>query len=130
MVRYIIDTYAWIEYLNGSARGEILRKLFNDYDNKFITMECCICELKGFCLKKGIDFSGVFKLVSKNSFIFPVLLDLWVSAAEIKSEMRKKIKDFGIIDAVLLAKQKELDSVIITGDKHFKGLKNVKYIGD
>ena len=38
---HIIDSYAWIEYFIGSAKGEVLKKLFLDYKNRFLIVECC-----------------------------------------------------------------------------------------
>ena len=128
MVIYIIDTYAWIEYLNGTSKGEILRKLFNNIGNKFITMECCLAELKGYCLKNNFNFDKMHSMVKKNSLIFPVLIEHWLDAAEIKSKMRKKFKDFGLIDSILIAKQRELSCKIISGENHFKELNDVVYI--
>ena len=128
MVIFIIDTYAWIEYLTGTSKGEILRRLFKNIGNKFITIECCLAELKGYCLKNSFDFDKMNDSVKKNSVIFPVLREHWLAAAEIKSEMRKKFKDFGLIDSILIARQKELNCKIISGEKHFKGLKDVVYI--
>ena len=49
--------------------------------------------------------------------------------SKIKHELRKKIKNFGLIDSILVAKQQELNCKIITGDSHFKNLKNVVFIG-
>ena len=128
MVVFIIDTYAWIEYLNGTIKGEILRRLFLNMGNKFITIECCLAELKGYCLKNNLNFDKMQSAVKKNSAIFPVLREHWLDAAEIKSEMRKKFKDFGLIDSILIARQKELNCKIISGEKHFKDLKDVVYI--
>ncbi|MEK6943551.1 MAG: hypothetical protein AABX00_05800 [Nanoarchaeota archaeon] len=128
MVIYIIDTYGWIEYLIGTEQGQVLRKLFQK-NNKFITMECCLSELKSYCLRKGIDFSRIYKSVKKNSVILPVLITNWLDASDIKHKMRENIKDFGLIDSILISKQNELQSYIISGDRHFKGLKNVVYIG-
>ena len=96
--------------------------------NKFITIECCLAELKGFCLKNNFDFDKMLSSVKKNSVIFPVLREHWTAAADIKSEMRKKFKDFGLIDSILIAMQKELNCKIISGEKHFKDLKDVVYI--
>ena len=65
----------------------------------------------------------------KNSFVFPVLREHWINAAKIKFEMREKIKNFGLIDSILVAKQEQLKCKIISGDPHFKNLKNVVYMG-
>ena len=42
--------------------------------------------------------------------------------------MMKTIKDFGLIDAILLAKQKELKCKIIIADQHFGNLKNIEFL--
>ena len=125
----IIDTYAWVEYLRGSDEGFILNKLFANIKNKFVTMECCLAELKGYCLKHNFDFNKMYNVVKKNSFVFPVLREHWINAAKIKFEMREKIKNFGLIDSILVAKQEQLKCKIISGDPHFKNLKNVVYMG-
>lgn len=124
----VIDTYAWIEYINGSDEALKLRQLFLNQNNKFITMECCIAELYGFCLKKNVDFNKVWEIVKNNSVVLPVMIDVWVSAAKIRHELRKDIHDFGLVDSILVAKQKELNCKIISGDPHFKELKNILYI--
>lgn len=127
---YIIDTYAWIEYVNGSNKALMLKRLFDNLENKFITLECCIAELVGFSLKKGIRSKGIIELVRANSIILPVLTKNWIESAKIKLEIRKKVPNFGLIDAILISKQKELNCKIISGDPHFKNIKNVEYIGD
>src|SRR3989338_7265627 len=129
-MRYIIDSYAWIEYLTGSKEGQRMEKLFADMGNKFVTMECCVAEILSYCLRNNIGFNGINDAINKNSFIFHVLREHWIEGAKIRFEMRKKIKGFGLIDAVLIAKQREINAEIITGDPHFKGLKSIVYIGD
>lgn len=127
---YIIDTYAWIEYFEGSSQGRVLKKLFENKNNKFITMECCIAELIGYCLKNNLNFENFYSIVESNSFIFVVLREHWVKAAKIRFELRKKIKHFGLIDSILVAKQQEFKAKIVSGDPHFKGLKDIVYIGE
>jgi len=126
---YIVDTHSWIEYFIGSEQGSELNKFLKKGDSKFITMECCLSEIKSFCLKNNLDFNKSLDTIRENSFILPVLREHWLNAAAIRLEMRKKIKNFGLIDAILVAKQQELKCKIISGDPHFKGMKNVVYIG-
>lgn len=127
---YIVDTYAWVEYFMGSKSGLILKNLVGNKKNRFITMECCLAELRGFCLRENVDFNKMFDILKKNSIILPVLTSHWLDAAEIRHEVRKRVKDFGLIDSIVVAKQNELNCKIISGDRHFKGLKNVIYIGE
>jgi len=127
---YIVDSWAWIEYFIGSEKGLILKKLLDNKNHKFITMECTISELKSYCLRTNNDFSKMHNTLKRNSIILPVLKEHWLNAAEIRHEIRKMIKDFGLIDSILVSKQNELKCKIVSGDKHFKGMKNVIYIGE
>ena len=129
MMIYIVDTWAWIEYFIGSKEGLILKKLLGNKNNKLISMECTASELKIYCLRANEDFSRMYNALKRNSVIWPVLTNNWLDAAEIRHETRKKVKDFGLIDSILVAKQNELKCMIVSGDEHFKGLRNVVYIG-
>ncbi|MBU4000551.1 PIN domain-containing protein [Patescibacteria group bacterium] len=125
---FIIDTYAWVEYFIGSKIGKRVKALFDDDKNTFITVECCLAELKGWSIRNNKHFHELLVIVETNSEVIPVSRKNWIEAAAIKSEMMKKIRDFGLIDAVLLAKQKELGCKIITADRHFKNLKAIEFL--
>lgn len=125
---YILDTYAWIEYFIGSNKGAIVKNIMDSPHNRFITLHSSVAELHEWCLKEGREFEKLFGIIRVASSIEPIALDNWIEATSIKHEMRKYIKDFGLIDAILLAKQKEFKCRIITGDKHFENLKNVDFL--
>ncbi len=127
-MEYIIDSYAWIEYFIGSKKGEILKRLFIEEKNKFLTVECCLAEINGWALRNDKDFDSLFKLIRANSNISQITEYDWIEAGKERFEQRKKQKDFGLIDAVLLIKQKEINCKIISGDKHFKNLKNIVFL--
>ena len=126
----IIDSWAWIEYFIGSKDGLMLKRLLDNKNYKFITMECTLSELQSYCLRTNNDFNHIYNAIKKNSIILPVLQEHWLEAAKIKNEVRKKVKDFGLVDSILVAKQNEFKCKIVSGDKHFKDMKNVIYIGD
>ena len=127
---YILDAHSWIECYIGSAKGILLKKLLANKNHKFITLECTLSELKSYCLRVGIDFNQMFITLKRNSVFLPVMQENWLQAAEIRHEMKKKIKDFGLIDAILIAKQRDLNCSIVSGDPHFKGMKNVVFSGN
>ena len=125
---YILDSYAWVEYFLGSAKGEILKRLFLDEKHRFATVECCLAELQGWALKHKQAFDQLFKVIRANSTITPLTEHDWIDAGKERFEQRKTQADFGLIDAVILVKQKELNGVIVTGDKHFKQLPNILFL--
>jgi len=98
-------------------------------NSKTITMECSLGELSGYCKRKNLDFNKCYQIVRKKSIILPVLQEHWINAGIVKIEMRKDRTGFGLIDALLLVKQRELKCKLISGDSHFKGLKNIIFLG-
>jgi hypothetical protein len=127
-MEYIIDSYAWVEYFNGSKKGEILKKLFSEEKNKFFTVECCLAEIRGWAIKNNQNFENILVIIKSNSDILSINEDNWISAGVERSNQRERHKDFGLIDSILLVKQNQLKCYIITGDLHFKGLKNIIFL--
>lgn len=126
---YIVDTYAWIEYFIGSKKGEILRKLLLDGKNQFLTVECCLAEIMGWTLINNQDFDKLFKVIRGNSRIIQLTEHDWIDSGKERFGQRKLQKDFGLIDAAILVKQKEFNCKLVSGDKHFKNLEKVVFIG-
>ncbi len=127
-MEYVIDSYAWVEYFNGSKKGEILKKLFLEEKNKFFTISCCLAEIKGWAIKNNQNFNDILNIIKANSEILNLNENDWILAGEERAEQRIKQKDFGLIDSTILIKQKELNCKIITGDLHFKDLKNIIFM--
>jgi predicted nucleic acid-binding protein len=125
---YIIDSYAWVEYFIGSVKGEVLKKLFSKESNEFLTLECCLAEIQGWALRNNKDFNELFKVIRANSDIFSVSEMDWIEAGKERFEQRKRQRDFGLIDACILVKRNEKNCQIISGDKHFKGMKKVVFM--
>jgi len=124
----IIDTYAWVEYFIGSQLGKKVKRLLENPKNKFITLECCLAELGGWAIRNNIDFKEVMCVVETNSKLLPISKKNWIDGAEIKSHMMKRIRDFGLIDALLIAKQKELKARLVTADLHFRNLRGIDFL--
>ncbi len=125
---YLMDTYAWIEYFIGSKRGEEVKKIIEDENNLIITPECCLAEIKGWAIRENVDFEELYTIVRKISDIRCILTQDWLEAATIRSDIRKTEKGFGMIDALIIAQQKRMGCKVVSGDPHFKHLKDVIFI--
>ena len=120
----IVDTSAWIEYLIGSKKGLEAKQLIFKEDSLAITVNCCLAELKEWALKNNKDFDQLMGIIQSNSSIIEVSTQDWIKAAEEKVRQRISKKDFGLIDAVILVKQKQRGCKLISTDHHFIGEKN------
>ena len=127
-MKFIVDSFAWIEYFNGTLRGTKARKIIEKKENELFTLDVCLAEIKFWALQEKTDFREIQKTVRANSAVVESGSNEWLDAAEIKFKERKKHKGFGLIDALLIVKQKQLNAIIITGDKHFEENKNVEMI--
>ena len=47
-MRYLIDSYAWIEYLEGTREGEKVKNLIEDSQNESITNVLNVAELSNY----------------------------------------------------------------------------------
>ena len=128
MVRFIIDSYAWIEYFIGSKKGEVLKNLLSESKYEFYTVECCLAEICGWGLKNNLDFEKLLKIIKANSLVIPICEKDWILAGKTRHEQRKTQNDFGLIDSVILVKQKEYSAKVVSGDLHFKELKDVLFL--
>ncbi|KAF5422391.1 MAG: putative nucleic acid-binding protein, contains PIN domain [Candidatus Methanomarinus sp.] len=125
---YLIDTYAWVEYFIGSDKGKIVREILEDEKNVILTPECVLAELKGWAIRENIDFEELYQIVRKLSDIQCLTTNDWLDAASIRTEIRKNMKDFGMIDALIVAQQKRFNCKVISGDPHFEHIKNAMFL--
>lgn len=122
MTKHVIDAYAWIEYLDGSASGKKVAAIIENNDDVY-TCAITLGEVVSKVARMGKDAKIAYDVLSSNSQIITVDEELSLHAGLIHYEMRKTQKDFGLVDAYLLATARKLKSKILTGDPHFQKIK-------
>jgi len=123
-MKYLLDTHAWVELLEGSHRGEKVRKIIKNPKNTIIISDATFAEIYTWATRKGKNPGPAIAMIRNNSNSFNIYTNIWVEAAHEKELMRRTKKDFGQIDALLLAIQRVTGSKIVTGDPHFEGVKD------
>src|SRR3989344_6099066 len=121
-MKYVIDAYAWIEYLEGSRAGEKVRKILQD-NNEIFSLNLTISEVVSRIKRKGSDTEIAYQVIISNSQVAEISHEVAKEAGLLHAETRKTIKDFGIADSLILALARELNAKIITGDEHFRNFK-------
>jgi predicted nucleic acid-binding protein len=122
MSKHVIDAYAWIEYLDGSEAGRKVGALIEENDETY-TCAMTIAEIVSKVARKGKNVKVAYDVLLSNSQIVNVDEELSLEAGLLHFEMRKTLKDFGLADAYVLATARKLKAKILTGDMHFKGVK-------
>lgn len=119
--KFVIDTFAWVEYFLGSKRGEKVKELIES-DNA-ITPTIVIAELSARYLKQSRNFADKSKFIRFNTNIAILNSEIAEFAGKIKIEQRKKKKGFGMVDSIIYATALTLNAKVITGDQHFNDIK-------
>ncbi|MBI2080067.1 PIN domain-containing protein [Candidatus Micrarchaeota archaeon] len=124
MTSYLIDSYGWIEYFEGSSSGKKVKEILES--SECFTSSLSIAEVTNKLLKKGKDAEegyGIMKSLSKELFVDH---EISFETGKLYFEKRKRIKDIGIVDIFIMIHARQENLIIVTGDReHFKDENNV-----
>jgi len=127
-MRLIVDTFCWVDYINGNEAGEKVKDYIETSDNEIITTVLNIAEISSIIKRRNFDVDKVLDMIFSNSKIYNFNADFAKQAGLLHAEMRKQEKHFGLIDAFILLTARKLKAKIITGDEHFKKIKEAIFI--
>lgn len=126
-MRYIIDTYAWVEYFKGTAIGRRIKDIIESDEN--ITPTIVLAELKKkFTDWNRTDFDEKLLFIRSNSEVIPLNEDVAILSGEIRATIN--IENIGLVDCILIAMSRIYGLKVLTGDPHFQDLDEAKYLGD
>jgi|SRR3989344_6138838 len=126
-MKYLIDAYAWIEYLEGSKLGEKVREIIVNNDEIF-SLNITIAEVISKVRRKKGNIEIAFEAINSNSKTAEITPEIAKKAGLFHAEIRQKIESFGLVDALIFTFAKEIDAKILTGDEHFKGFKEAVFM--
>ncbi len=121
----VIDTYAWIEYFEGSKRGEKVQEILENSKIDAYTSTITILELTYHYLKKNFPFDEDKKIILSLSKISNINVENAEQAGELHFNIKKERKHFSMADTIILQLAKEINGKVVTGDEDFRGLKEV-----
>jgi predicted nucleic acid-binding protein len=119
---YVVDAWAWREYLIGSEYGSKVDEILENEGNEIYTCAVTLAEVVSKVAREEKDVEVAYSLLLSNSQIIDADEELSRCAGEMHAEMRQKEKDFGLADSYVLATARKFKSKILTGDMHFKNL--------
>ncbi|MEM2864967.1 MAG: PIN domain-containing protein [Candidatus Bathyarchaeia archaeon] len=119
---YVVDSYAWIEYFRGSEAGKKARDFIEK--DKSATATITLAELSEKYAREGWSyFNEDLLFIASTTIIVNLTKEIAVKAGEINAVMKAKVKGWGMADSIILATAQVAKAKVITGDKHFGGLK-------
>ena len=119
----MVDAWAWVEYLIGSEFGTKLKEVLDEDSSEVYTCAITLAEVISKVAREGRDVEAAYTMLLSNSQVINVNEELSKHAGLLHCEMRRSLKDFGLADAYVLATARKLKAKVLTGDMHFKGVK-------
>jgi len=121
--KYVIDAYAWIEYLIGSKAGVQVNSILEEENNEIYTCAVTLAEVISKAAREGQDIEAVYDILTSNSNVIDADDEISKGTGILHARIRKTKKDFGLADAYVQVTAIKTSSKILTGDPHFKGVK-------
>jgi predicted nucleic acid-binding protein len=123
-MRYIIDSYAWLEYFMGTEAGRKVKAIIDSEANEKLTPSICLAEIYAKILRtedeKKAELHRAF--IKSRSALVTLTEELAVEAAKIDVDMKKKVQGWGLADSIVLSTARNRNGKVATGDQHFRGL--------
>jgi len=134
--RIVADTYAWVELFIGSEKGEKAKQVLANADMVY-TPDTVLAEIARKYLREGAGEDVIIerlKLIVKCSQVVNVNFEIAMESAKgylelMEKAKQEKLRDPGLFDAIVLAVARVCTAEVLTGDEHFKGLKETIWIG-
>ncbi len=128
MTKYVIDSYAWIEYLEGSEKGKNVESIISDSSNEIYSHTLTVSEVVSKTKRRGMNVESAFNAVTIFSKLIGIDAESAKAAGIFHAEMRETVKGFGLTDAFILILARRMSAKIVTGDPHFRSFKETVMI--
>ena len=126
-MKYLIDAHAWIEYLEGSTQVKKVKEIFEG-SHEVLVLTLTMAEVVSKFTRKGYDPTVAWVAMAANAVPVELSARQAKEAGKTHAEIRKKIPNFGLVDAILLTIARDLKAKVVTGDTHFKGFKETVFL--
>jgi predicted nucleic acid-binding protein len=120
---FVIDSFAWVEYFIGSEFGKTAKQYIESGNS--VTPSIVIAELSSKYHREKIDFKDRLNFIKMKSGVSVLNEEIAVLAGKVNSERKVKVKNWGIVDSIILATANLLNARVVTGDEHFKDIERV-----
>ena len=128
-MKYVMDSYAWIEYFMGTKAGQKVKSIIENSEEK-LTPTICLAEVYAKTVKvESRELAEKQKVfIKERSALVSLDESIAVESANIQIRNKKEIDGWGLVDSVVYATAIIKKAEVVTGDEHFRKLDNVVFI--
>ncbi len=124
MERYVIDSWAWIEYFAGSTLGKVVDKIVTSENTLLITSVINQYEVfvKLLKLRDKQYAQNAINLIEELAKVEPLSREILESAAELKV-------NYGVAmaDSIVASTALKYNAIVLTGDPDFEAVPALKF---
>ncbi len=120
-MKIVFDTFAWIEYFQGTKKGERVRDYLEN--NEVLTPVVVLLELSYKADKEGWNFKKFLNFIKYKTEIVGINEEFVLNFGKLYNKIKKKSRGIGFADISILNAAKLNKAKILTGDPHFSNLK-------
>jgi predicted nucleic acid-binding protein len=123
----LIDSWAWVEFFAGTRMGEEVRTYVMNEDQEIIISSINLAEIYRLALDRFDELTAEKRrrAMISRCYLIPVDEEIAVLGARFRHE-----RDWGLGDALIYATAIREGAEVLTGDRHFKGLSGVIFLGN
>lgn len=123
----LIDSWAWLEFFRGSKKGEEIKSYVMDENQEIIISSINLAEIYRLALDRFDEQTAEKRrrAMISRCYLIPVDEDIAIEGAKFRHK-----RDWGLGDALIYATSIREGAKVLTGNPHFKGLKDVIFLGD
>ena len=122
IIKYVIDSWAWVEYLSQSLNGEKIKLILDDEKNEIFINSIILSEVISKTAREKRDTNIAFKALTSLGRMADINDQQFSQEVGLlHARTREKIKDFGLADAIILSTSLAEEAKILTKDSHFSG---------
>ena len=127
MTRYVVDSWAWVEYMEGSPAGVKVDSVISRTDGLW-TSVLSLAEVVSKYRRKKIDETPATQAISTLSRLGIPSGEDATEAGRIHAEVKPQSPNFGLADSFVLQLARKLGAKVLTGDTDFRGIKEAELI--
>lgn len=132
----IVDSFAWIEFLGGTPLEEPVREALEDAD-AIVSPDIVLAEVAARLARDGLGRQAAaqrLRGIATLSQIVPISVEIAVGVQPASRDLVENARTWGLdrpglADAIILSTGRVLAGKILTGDPHFRGLPETRWLG-
>jgi predicted nucleic acid-binding protein len=119
--KYVLDSYAWAEFFDGTEKGKKVKELIEQ--RNIASSIIVLAELSDKCARENRELELFIKFIDASSAILSLSKEIAVNSGKLKTELRKISKNVSLADAIHFQTAKSVNATFVTGDPDFREIK-------